>query len=413
MDKQQRTGGAAAVVAGPGPGPGGVAGTRPAGGTARRKGGIKDRQGWWGWLFVSPMVVVLGLFLLLPILMAAWVSLLHWNGQSDPFTSAADFVGVRNYTDLFSSGGLTRQLFMISLRNNLYYVLLVVPLQTVLALGLALAVNSRRLKRKGPLRTAFFFPSVTSSIAISTVFLFLFQGSGAVNALLKWVGVSGPKWFTDAHGLVWSALGAVGLVDPDKPVHALAAHGVLGLSWWDWLAGPSIAMCTIIVLAVWTTSGTFMLMFLAALQDVPAELEEQARVDGANRWQSLRHVTLPALRPVVFLVVTLGLISTWQVFDAVYVMSQGAPGNTTLTPAYLSYTSGFQDSDYGHAAAIAFVLLAIILLMTAVQRVLLRERGERRARRLERRTDRQRRQDRGGRDDGDRGRTRLILGRNR
>jgi multiple sugar transport system permease protein len=381
MRKEQQ--GGAAAVALPGvrrtepTGRTGPAGSGRTGSEGRARGGIRDRQGRWGWLFVSPMVIVLGLFLLLPILMALWVSLLHWDGQSDPFTSAADFVGVRNYTDLFgSSGGLTHQLFMISLRNNLYYVLLVVPLQTVLALGLALAVNSRRLKHKGPLRTAFFFPSVTSSIAISTVFLFLFQGSGAVNALLKWVGITGPKWFTNAHGLVWSVLGALGLVDPNRPVPALAAHGVLGLSWWDWLAGPSVAMCTIIVLAVWTTSGTFMLMFLAALQDVPAELEEQARVDGANRRQSLRHVTLPALRPVIFLVVTLGLISTWQVFDAVYVMSQGAPGNTTLTPAYLSYTSGFQDSDYGHAAAIAFVLLAIILLMTTVQRALLRERGE-------------------------------------
>ncbi|WP_435134986.1 carbohydrate ABC transporter permease [Actinacidiphila sp. bgisy144] len=398
MRKEQQ-GGAAAVAlpaagrtgtAGPGGpdrgnGPGGPGGSGGPHGAGRRRkaagptrGSLAARHhGRWGWLFVSPMVIVLGLFLLLPILMALWVSLLHWDGQSDPFSSAADFVGVRNYTDLFgSSGGLTHQLFMISLRNNLYYVLLVVPLQTVLALGLALAVNSRRLKRKGPLRTAFFFPSVTSSIAISTVFLFLFQGSGAVNALLKWVGITGPKWFTDAHGLVWSVLGAVGLVDPDQPVHALAAHGLFGLSWWDWLAGPSIAMCTIIVLAIWTTSGTFMLMFLAALQDVPAELEEQSRVDGATRWQSLRHVTLPALRPVIFLVLTLGLIGTWQVFDAVYVMSQGAPGNTTLTPAYLSYTSGFQDSDYGHAAAIAFVLLAIIMLMTLVQRVLLRERGE-------------------------------------
>ncbi|WP_234011068.1 carbohydrate ABC transporter permease [Streptomyces sp. SPB78] len=341
-----------------------------------RGSGIKGRQGIWGWLFVSPMVVVLGLFLLVPIGMAAWVSLLHWDGQSNPFTTAADFVGVRNYTDLLTQDGLDRTQFMTSVRNNLYYVLLVVPLQTVLALGLALAVNSRRVKGKGLLRTVFYFPSVTSSIAISTVFLFLFQGSGAVNALLKWAGIHGPRWFTDAHGLVWTVLGRLGLVDPDKPVGALASHGFLGLSWWDWLSGPSIAMCTIIILAVWTTSGTYMLMFLAALQDVPAELEEAALLDGANRRQSFRHVTLPAIRPVLFLVVTLGLIGTWQVFDAVYVMSQGAPANTTLTPAFLSYTAGFKDSAYGRAAAIAFLLLAIIVVMTLVQRFLLRDRDK-------------------------------------
>lgn len=344
----------------------------------RRRPGIKDRQGLWGWLFVSPMVIVLGLFLLLPILMAAWVSLLHWDGQTNPFSGAADFVGVRNYTDLLTTKGLDHTLFMTSVRNNLYYVLLVVPAQTVLSLALAVAVNKRWLKGKGLFRTVFFFPSVTSSIAISTVFLFLFQGSGAVNALLKWFGIAGPKWFTDPNGLVWNVLGALGVVDQNKPVAALASHGFLGLSWWDWLSGPSIAMCTIIVLAVWTTSGTFMLMFLAALQDVPLELEEAALLDGANRRQSFRHVTLPALRPVIFLVLTLGLIGTWQVFDAVYVMSQGAPANTTLTPAYLSYTDGFQSSAYGVAAATAFLLLAVIMLMTAVQRVLLRERGERR-----------------------------------
>ncbi len=357
--------------------PGGSGPEGGASGRTRRRPGIKDRQGLWGWLFVSPMVVVLGLFLLLPILMALWVSLLNWNGQSNPFSGAADFVGIRNYTDLLTNNGLNRTLFMTSVRNNLYYVLLVVPLQTVLSLALAVAVNKRWLKGKGLFRTVFFFPSVTSSIAISTVFLFLFQGSGAVNALLKWVGITGPKWFTDPNGLTWTVLGGLGIVDENHPVAALAQHGFAGLSWWDWLAGPSIAMCTIIMLAIWTTSGTFMLMFLAALQDVPEELEEAALLDGASRWQSFRNVTLPALRPVIFLVLTLGLISTWQVFDAVYVMSQGAPANTTLTPAYLSYTDGFQNGAYGIAAATAFLLLAVIMLMTVLQRVLLRDRDGR------------------------------------
>jgi multiple sugar transport system permease protein len=354
-------------------------GSSPDGGAAgapRPRPGIRDGQGLWGWLFVSPMVVILGLFLLLPILMALWVSLLNWNGQSNPFSGAADFAGVHNYADLLTGNGLNHMLFMTAVRNNLYYVLLVVPLQTVLALALAVAVNKRWLRGKGAYRTVFFFPSVTSSIAISTVFLFLFQGSGAVNDLLKWVGVTGPKWFTDPNGLTWNVLGALGIVDQSHPAAALAQHGLFGLSWWDWLSGPSIAMCTIIVLAVWTTSGTFMLMFLAALQDVPVELEEAALLDGANRWQSFRNVTLPALRPVIFLVVTLGLISTWQVFDAVFVMSQGAPANTTLTPAYLSYTDGFQNGAFGLAAAIAFLLLAIIMLMTGLQRLVLRDRDE-------------------------------------
>ncbi|MGW2180703.1 carbohydrate ABC transporter permease [Streptomyces sp. NPDC001732] len=370
--------------AGPGPHPPAVAGRIPRRSHSTRREG---RQGTWGWIFVSPMVAVLGLFLALPVVMALWVSLLNWDGQSNPFSGAADFVGLDNYEGLFTDQGLTRTLFMTSLRNNLYYVLLVVPLQTALALGLALAVNQRRLKGKSAFRTAFYFPSVTSSIAVSTVFLFLFQSSGAVNSLLKWVGVQGPNWFTDPRGLVWVSLAGIGLVDPATPPSALADHGVLGLSWWDWLSGPSVAMCTIILLVVWTTSGTFMLMFLAALQDIPEAQLESARLDGANRRQTLRHVILPALRPVLFLVITLGLIGSWQVFDQVYVMSQGQPANTTLTPAFLSYGLSFKDAQYGTGAAISFVLLAIILVMTGIQRLVLREsdgHGRRRTRRTSR-----------------------------
>ncbi|MFI0908458.1 carbohydrate ABC transporter permease [Streptomyces sioyaensis] len=345
--------------------------TKPAS-RVRRRG-----EGAWGWLFVSPMVIVLGLFLVLPILMALWVSLLHWDGQSNPFSGQAKFVGLGNYRALLTQDGLDRTLFATSLRNTAYYVLLTVPLQTVLALGLALIVNQRLMRGRGALRTAFFFPSVTSSIAVSTIFLFLFQGSGAVNTVLSWIGVKGPSWFNDSRGVLSLLLDGLGIVDTNTHSGALADHSFMGLSWFEWLSGPSVAMCTIILLAVWTTSGTFMLIFLAALQDIPRELEEAAALEGVNRFQMLRHVTLPALRPVLFLVLTLGLIGTWQVFDQVYVMSQGAPGNTTLTPAYLSYSTAFDDANYGQGAAIAFILLALILTMTALQRLALRERPTR------------------------------------
>ncbi|MFJ2419605.1 carbohydrate ABC transporter permease [Streptomyces brevispora] len=341
-----------------------------------RRAGLRG-EGAWGWLFVSPMVLVLGLFMVLPILMALWVSLLHWDGQSNPFSGQADFVGLDNYRTLLTQDGLDRTLFATSLRNNAYYVLLTVPLQTLLALGLALVVNQGLLRGRGALRTTFFFPSVTSSIAVSTVFLFLFQGSGAVNSMLTWIGVKGPNWFADPRGVLSVILGGLGIIDPERPTGVLADHSAMGLSWFEWLSGPSVAMCTLIMLAVWTTSGTFMLIFLAALQNIPRELEESAAIEGVNRRQLLRHVTLPALRPVLFLVLTLGLISTWQVFDQVYVMGQGAPGNTTLTPAFLSYSAGFGNSDFGQGSAIAFILLALILILTAFQRWALRERGAR------------------------------------
>ncbi|MFB6777331.1 carbohydrate ABC transporter permease [Streptomyces sp. NPDC056352] len=341
-----------------------------------RRAGLRG-EGTWGWLFVSPMVLVLGLFMVLPILMALWVSLLHWDGQSNPFSGQADFVGLDNYRTLLTQDGLDRTLFATSLRNTAYYVLLTVPLQTVLALGLALIVNQKLLRGRGALRTTFFFPSVTSSIAVSTIFLFLFQGSGAVNSMLSWIGVNGPNWFADPRGVLSLILGGLGVVDPERPTGMLADHSSMGLSWFEWLSGPSVAMCTLVLLAVWTTSGTFMLIFLAALQDIPRELEESAAMEGVNRRQMLWHVTLPALRPVLFLVLTLGLISTWQVFDQVYVMGQGAPGNTTLTPAFLSYSAGFDDADFGQGSAIAFILLALILILTAIQRWALRERGAR------------------------------------
>jgi multiple sugar transport system permease protein len=342
----------------------------------RRRSGIRGNERIAGWLFVAPVVVILGIFLLLPILMAFWVSLSGWNGQGSPFQSGVPFVGTRNYTRLFTEDGLAREDFMTSIRNNIYYVAIVVPIQTVVALGLALVVNSRLLKGKGFFRTAFYFPSVTSSVAISVVFLFLFANSGAVNALLSFLGISGPQWFSDSRGLGHLLLSGLGIADPQNPPAALTDGGPFGLSWWEWLSGPSVAMTTIMMLVIWTTSGTFMLMFLAALQDVPQQLEEAALIDGASRWQSLRHVILPLLRPVTFLVVTLGLIGTWQVFDQIYVMSQGNPAKTTLTPAFLSYRTAFKNFEYGTGAAISFLLFLIIVILTLGQRWLMRERKE-------------------------------------
>ena len=150
----------------------------------RPGGGIHGRQDLAGWLFVAPVLVILGLFLLCRSCMALWVSLTDWNGQGSPFSSDVAFVGADNYAQLFTESGLVRRDFMTSLRNNVYYVLLVVPLQTVLALALALVVN-QKLKGSGFFRTAFYFPSVTSSVAISVVFLFLFTDGGAVNAAAR------------------------------------------------------------------------------------------------------------------------------------------------------------------------------------------------------------------------------------
>jgi len=334
-------------------------------------GGIRAGQGRAGWLFIAPTLLLIFLFLIVPMLTALWVSVSNWSGKGSPLSSS--YVGFKNYTALLGKSGLAQKNLGVSFRNIFYYVLLVVPLQTILALTLALAVNRRRLRGKGFFRTAFYFPSVTSSVAIAIVFLFLFNANGVINAFLRTVGVHGPNWFADPRGVLHLLLGAFG-VDNSKPPGWLSGHKFLSVTWWDWLAGPSIAMCSIIFLAIWTTAGTFMLMFLAALQDVSDEVQEAAQVDGATKWQSFRRVVLPSLRPTMFLVITLGLIGTWQMFDQVFVMSKGEPGGTTVTPAYLAYTTSFGDAKWGQGAAIAFILFVVIIVFSVLQRFIMRDR---------------------------------------
>ena len=345
--------------------------TEPPPKAARKPRGSRNRDGLAGWLFMAPALIVVVVFILLPVFSALWVSVSDWSGKGSPLN--AGFIGLDNYQSLLTKQGLAQRDLGTALRNNFYYVILVVPLQTVLALVLAIVLNRRRLKGKGFFRSAFYFPSVTSSVAISIVFLFLFNASGVVNAILAWFGINGPNWFADPRGVLHLLLGAIG-VDTDNPPSWLTDHDFMGLTWWQWWSGPSVAMCAIIALAIWTTSGTFMLLFLAALQDIPEDVEEAAQMDGTTAWQRFRAVTLPGLRPTLFLVVTLGLIGTWQVFDQVYIMSQGAPAKTTVTPAYLSYSASFLGGKWGQGAAIAFILFAIIVVFSLFQRFVMRDR---------------------------------------
>ena len=341
---------------------------------SHRKRGSRRGEKAAGWLFTLPVIIILGLFLLVPVLMALWVSFSDWSGRGSPLAPGVGFVGLDNYGTILGEGGLAERNFGISMRNVGWYVLLVVPLQTALALFLAVLVNRTILRGRGVFRTAFYFPSVTSSVAITVLWLFLFSTTGVVNEVLSWIGISGPNWFNDPRGILHVALSAFGV---DAGPSALTGSDALGVSWWDWLSGPSVGMSAFILMAVFTTSGTFMLLFVAALQNIGPELGEAGMMDGANAWQRFWRITLPQLRPTLFTVLTLGLIGCWQVFDQIYTGTQGAPGKTTLTPAYLSYQAAFADQQWGQGAAISFILFLIIVFFTLLQRWFLREKGGR------------------------------------
>ena len=335
-------------------------------GRTGRTSGRRRRGQLAGWLFVTPALLGLAVFLVLPILVTAWVSTRHWNGIASPFESQP--AGLDNYRELLLEPGVRRSDFAKALRNNFYYVLGVVPVQTFLAFVLAVILNQRFLKGRGFFRTAYYFPSITSSIAVALIFTFLFQIEGLINAVLP----GGPvNRLDNPNGLVHLLLGKLGV---EQPPAWLAETEFMDLSLWEWLSGPSVTLTAIMALATWTTTGTMMLIFLAGLQSINPSVEEAAIVDGATAVQRFWRITVPMMRPIIFFALTLGVIGTWQVFDQIFAISFGGPQKTTLTPAFLIYTQLFNNSKGGIAAAIAVILFFIIISFTLLQRWLTRER---------------------------------------
>ncbi len=291
------------------------------------------------------------------------------SGRNDAY----QFIGLENYNELLLGGGIRQRDFFTSLKNTVYFVLGVVPTQTALALLLAVIVNQRWLRAKGAFRTAFYFPSITSSVVISLIFMWMFTKGGLVNLLIKTIfpDYSAVTWLEDSNGLIHNFLGLFGVTR--QTVGEWANTQIAGLRLWDWISGPSVTMFTIMILNTWTTIGTMMIIYLAALQNIPSSVYEAAAIDGATTWQTFRKITLPLLAPTTFFVVTLGLIGTFQVFDQIFVISSGGPAKTTLTIAYIVYDNGFNGSRMGLAAATALILFVIIFFFTQVQRRFTRE----------------------------------------
>jgi multiple sugar transport system permease protein len=228
---------------------------------------------------------------------------------------------------------LTDDLFLTkALPNTFKYVLIVVPIQTLLSLVLAFALD-QKLRARRLFRTVFYLPSVTSSVVISLIFVWLFAAQGIFNQIL---GLS-INWLNNVH---------------------TAFYVIMGMN-------------------IFTTSGTLMLIFLSGLQDIPETIYEAARIDGASSPQIFRRITIPMLRPVIFFVVTVGVIGAFQVFDQIYIMTAGGPLDSTTTITYLIYKWAFRDTTVkmGQASALAVVLTVIILVVTLIQRRLIEGSG--------------------------------------
>jgi multiple sugar transport system permease protein len=323
-----------------------------------------------GYSFMAPAMIVLVVFMIVPMLVGLYFSFTNWNGIRPLNTAGAyEFVGLENYQNLLISGRRVAD-FYTALKNTIYYVMGVVPTQTVIALTLAVILNQKWLKGRGFFRTAFYFPSITSSVVISLIFVFLFTKGGPVNGLLQAIfpNFRPVTWLDNADGIIHNFLGLFGITK--ATVGAWANTEIFRISLWEWISGPSVTMLMIMLLAIWTTIGTMMVIYLAALQNIPGQVFEAATVDGANSWQVFRYITLPLLRPTTFFVVTIGLIGTFQVFDQVYIVSKGEPQDTTLTIAYLVYRNAFdpQRPLMGLASATAIVLFVIIFVFTLLQR---------------------------------------------
>jgi multiple sugar transport system permease protein len=275
-----------------------------------------------GWAFVAPALVLIAVFFVVPVVASLLLSLTDFDIYAVASRANLRLVGVDNYRRLFQD-----PLFWVALRNTALFVVVAGPLSIGLSLGAALLVASRAVRLRALFRTMFFLPVVTTLVAVAVVWRYIYH----------------PRF-----GLLNWALGAVGV----GPI--------------DWLGDPRFAMPAIILMAVWKNFGFNMVIFVAGLQSIPERLYEAARVDGAGAAAQFRWITLPLLAPTFVFVLVITMIGYFQLFAEPYVMTQGGPSHATLSLVMLMYLQGFRWWTMGYAAAVAFVLFAIILALTLV-----------------------------------------------
>lgn len=268
--------------------------------------------------FLLPNFLGFLTFTLVPVLFSFVLCTMEWD-TSNPIK----FVGLKNFITMFKDEG-----FYISLLNTIYYTLTVVPGTLVLSLILALAL-SKGTKLTNFFRSLFFFPYISSLVAVAVAWNMLFQPDmGPINEILRSLGISNPP---------------------------------------GWTASTVWAMPAIIFVGIWKTMGYYMIIYIAGLNDIPVQLYEAATVDGANSWQKFRKITVPMLTPTTFFVTIMLLINSFKVFDQIAVMTNGGPGRATNVLVYYIYNQAFVNFKMGYASAVALVLFALVLTITIVQ----------------------------------------------
>jgi multiple sugar transport system permease protein len=284
--------------------------------TRTRGGGPLGGEGRWALLFLAPTLIGLAVLSAGPILATLAISLTTWD-----LLRAPQFVGIDNFVALASDDR-----FMKALRNTAFYTAVSVPLGMLIALFLALALN-QTIRGIAWIRTAYFLPVVTSTIAIALVWQWIYSpDSGLLNQFIGVFGIAPQKWLSD----------------------------------------PTLAMPSIVAMSVWQGLGTDVIIFLAGLQSIPTELLDAASVDGAGRWARFRNIVLPLLTPSIFFTGVLSLIDSFQVFDQIFVLSRPRPTDATITVVYFIYENGFKFFKMGYATAASWILFLIVAFFTAI-----------------------------------------------
>ncbi|ABX40677.1 carbohydrate ABC transporter permease [Lachnoclostridium phytofermentans] len=284
----------------------------------KKKLSLRTRNALIGYSFILPNFIGFFIFVFIPVMFSLVLSLVSWNGFGP-----MKFVGLKNFVTIFKDKN-----FVNALSRTMYYTFFTVVLTTFIALGLAVLLNNK-LRFRGFFRSAVFFPYVASIVAVGVVWNMLFQKDfGPINEFLRWIGIQNPP---------------------------------------GWTASVKWAIPAVIIVSVWKYMGYYMIVLLAALQDIPVDLYEAATIDGANRRQYFWRIAAPLLTPALFFVVLMLTVTSFKSFDLIYVMTEGGPGQATTLVVNYIYSKSFISETYGVSSAAAMVLLFIISIITLIQ----------------------------------------------